>query len=165
MIKSCPFKVTAPRLFIWRRTPEQLVSMPTHKKIHQVQYPELAQLGDRGNYYWNPQAGKSSWRGRLSMVDLLVSTSSAHQLLFILKILFTSCTKQPTLTRRSTVLSLTPQLVFSGTWLSRVNLAPSKVVDEMSFHSLNIILRLVYNKNQGTLTEGKGSVRLTSSAG
>ncbi len=57
------------------------------------------------------QPGKSYWRGRLSTVDLLELTS-LHQLLFILKIVFTLFTKQGTLMRRSTVLSLLPQLVF-----------------------------------------------------
>ncbi len=52
-----------------------------------------------------------SGQGRLSTVDLLVLTS-LHQLLLMLKILFTFFTKQPTLIRRSTVLSLPPQLVF-----------------------------------------------------
>jgi len=51
-------------------------------------------------------AGKSYWRGRLSTVDLLVLTS-LDQLLFILKILLNSFTKQAILMRRSTVLSLT----------------------------------------------------------
>jgi len=50
-------------------------------------------------------------RWRLSMVDLLVVTS-LDRLLFILKILFTFFTKQPTSIRRSIVLSLPPQLVF-----------------------------------------------------
>jgi hypothetical protein len=45
------------------------------------------------------------------MVDLLVLTSS-DMLLFKLKILFTCVTKQTTLRRRSTVLSLPLQLVF-----------------------------------------------------
>jgi hypothetical protein len=44
-------------------------------------------------------------------VDLLILTS-LDQLIFVLKVLFTLFTKQATLTRRSTVLSLPPQLVF-----------------------------------------------------
>ncbi len=50
-------------------------------------------------------------KGRLSTVNLLVPTS-LDRLLFILKILFTFFTKQPTSIRRSIVLSLPPQLVF-----------------------------------------------------
>jgi hypothetical protein len=56
-------------------------------------------------------AGKSYRRGRLPTVDLLVLTSLKH-LLFMIKILFRCLTKQATLLRRSTVLSLSPQLVF-----------------------------------------------------
>jgi hypothetical protein len=55
--------------------------------------------------------GKSFWRGRLSTVDLLLLFSS-DQLYFMLKILFTSFARQAALIRRSTVLSLSPQLVF-----------------------------------------------------
>jgi hypothetical protein len=50
---------------------------------------------------------KFYWRGRLSTIDLLILTSS-DKFLFILKILLTSFTKQATLMRRSTVLSLPP---------------------------------------------------------
>jgi len=53
--------------------------------------------------YDNP--GKSSYRLRLSTVDLLALTS-LDQLLFILKILFTFFTKQATLMRRSIVLNI-----------------------------------------------------------
>ncbi len=60
-------------------------------------------------------ARRSYWRGRLSTVDLLVLTS-LDQLLFTLKILFTFLTKQATIMRKSTVLSLSPQLVFPGLW-------------------------------------------------
>jgi hypothetical protein len=49
--------------------------------------------------------------GRLNTVDLLVLTT-LDQLLLELKILFTSFTKQAVLMRRSTVLTLPPQLVF-----------------------------------------------------
>jgi hypothetical protein len=49
--------------------------------------------------------------GRLSKVDLLLQ-SSFDQLLFRLKIFFPFLTKQHTLMKRSTVLSLPPQLVF-----------------------------------------------------
>ncbi len=59
------------------------------------------------------RAGKSHWRGGLSTVDLLVLTS-LHQLLLILKILFTFFTRQRNLMRRLMVLSLPPQLVFLG---------------------------------------------------
>ncbi len=55
----------------------------------------------------------SYWRGSLSTVDLLVLTSLA-QLLFQLKILIHCFSKQVTLMRGSTVLSLPPQLVFLG---------------------------------------------------
>jgi hypothetical protein len=58
-------------------------------------------------------AGKSYWRRGLNTTDLLVLTS-LDQLLFILKILFMYLTKQATLSRRSTVLSLPCQLVFPG---------------------------------------------------
>ncbi len=49
-------------------------------------------------------SGNPYRRGRISRVDLLAVTSLG-KLLFILKILFTSVTKQATLIRRSTVLS------------------------------------------------------------
>ncbi len=55
--------------------------------------------------------GNPYWRGRLSTVDLLALTSLDQQL-FTLRILFTFFTNQATSTRRSTVLSLFPQLVF-----------------------------------------------------
>jgi len=64
-------------------------------------------------YYLKVYSGKSYWGGRLSTVDLLV-LSSLDQLSFILKILFSSFTKQATLMRRSKVLSLSPQCVFPG---------------------------------------------------
>ncbi len=48
---------------------------------------------------------------RLSTVDLLEITR-VDKLIFIKKILFIFVTKQPTLIRRSTVLSLPLQLVF-----------------------------------------------------
>ncbi len=57
------------------------------------------------------QPGKSHWGGRLSTVDLLVLTI-LDQLIFKLKVFFSFLTKQATLRRRSTVLSLPPQLVF-----------------------------------------------------
>jgi hypothetical protein len=44
-------------------------------------------------------------KGKASVIDLLVLTT-LYQLIFILKILFTFFTKQATLMRRSTVLSL-----------------------------------------------------------
>jgi hypothetical protein len=56
-----------------------------------------------------PNSGKSYKRGRSSTFDLRVLTSS-DQLIFIVKILFTYFTKQATLMRRSTVLSLNPRL-------------------------------------------------------
>jgi hypothetical protein len=59
------------------------------------------------------EPGKSYRRGRLSTVDLLVLTS-LDRLLFILKILLNSFTKQATLMRRSTVLSIPRYLVFPG---------------------------------------------------
>jgi hypothetical protein len=52
-------------------------------------------------------------RGQLSTVDLLVLTS-LDQLLLILKTLLTFFTKQASLRRRSTLLSLPLQLVFPG---------------------------------------------------
>jgi hypothetical protein len=52
-------------------------------------------------------------RGRLCTIDHLVLTS-LDQLILILKILFSFFTKQATLMRRSTSLSLPPQLVFPG---------------------------------------------------
>ncbi len=51
------------------------------------------------------------WRGQQSTVDLLVLTSLVQQFL-IVQTLFTFLTKQATLMRRSTVLSLPFQLVF-----------------------------------------------------
>ncbi len=56
-------------------------------------------------------SGKSYRRGRFCTVDLLALTS-LDQLLFILKISFSFLVKQPILMRRSTVLSLSFQLVF-----------------------------------------------------
>ncbi len=55
----------------------------------------------------------SCLKGRLSTVDLLVLTS-LDQVIFIMKILFNFVTKQTTLMRRSTVLSVPTQLVFPG---------------------------------------------------
>ncbi len=58
------------------------------------------------------RSGKSYIRERLSTVDLLV-LSSFEKLLFIFKILFIFFDKtRATLSRRSTVLSLSSQLVF-----------------------------------------------------
>jgi hypothetical protein len=67
------------------------------------------------------------WRGRLSTVDLL-ELASLFQLLVILKTLLTFFTKQVTLVRRPTVLSLPLHLVFSvlsmdknlNNWLNEV---------------------------------------------
>jgi hypothetical protein len=59
----------------------------------------------------NIKPRKSDCEGRLCAVDLLVQTF-LDKLLFILKILFTFASKQATLMRKSTVLSLPPQLVF-----------------------------------------------------
>ncbi len=57
---------------------------------------------------------KEYFSGRISStVDLLVLIS-LDLLLFILKILFTSCTKQATLMRRSMVQSLPLKLMFNG---------------------------------------------------
>ncbi len=60
---------------------------------------------------------KSSLGIRLSTVDLLVLTG-LYQLLHALKILFTFFTKLATLMRRSSVLSLPPQLAFPAVTLS-----------------------------------------------
>ncbi len=83
---------------------------------------------ERDNERWvlpgNPYRGKrlstvdllvptSLDRGRLSTVDLLAPTSLDQRLL-IVKTLFPFFTKQTTLMRRSTVLSLSLQLVFPG---------------------------------------------------
>ncbi len=57
------------------------------------------------------QPGNTSLRGRSSTVHLLVLTG-LDQLLLILKKLFTFVTKQVTLMRSSTVLSLSLHLVF-----------------------------------------------------
>ncbi len=51
--------------------------------------------------------------GRISTIDLLVLTS-LDQLLFKLKVFFFFLTKQASLIKRSTVLSLPLQLVFPG---------------------------------------------------
>jgi len=56
-------------------------------------------------YPWKPYC-----KGRFSTVDLVLT--SLDELHFILKILFTYVTKQATLMWRSTVLSLSLQLVF-----------------------------------------------------
>jgi len=57
-------------------------------------------------------SGNPYWCGRLSTVDLLVLTS-LDEFLFLL--IFNRFTKQATLMRRPTVLSLSLQLVFPGT--------------------------------------------------
>ncbi len=57
--------------------------------------------------------GKPNWKGRISTVDFLLLTSLV-QLIFILKILFTFAKKEDCSKRRSTVLSLSLQLVFLG---------------------------------------------------
>jgi hypothetical protein len=57
--------------------------------------------------------------GRLSTVDLLV-LPSLEQLLFILKILFTSGTNEVALMKRSTVLSTPLQLVFLALRIQQV---------------------------------------------
>jgi hypothetical protein len=59
-------------------------------------------------YPWKPYR-----RRRISTAHLLVLTG-LDQLLLILKILSTYFAKQATLMRRSTVLSLPPQLAFPG---------------------------------------------------
>ncbi len=59
--------------------------------------------------------------GRLGTVELLVLTN-LDQLVFKLKIVFSYFTKQATLMRRSTVLSLPSQLVFRGGWQKRSSL-------------------------------------------
>ncbi len=64
--------------------------------------------------------GKSYLRERLSTVDLLV-LAGLDKLLFKLEILFLSPTKQATLIRRSTVLSLSRQLAFLAQALAEVN--------------------------------------------
>ncbi len=65
----------------------------------------------RRRRYLNHRPGKSTRRGRLSTVGLLVLTC-LDQLLFILKVSITFLTRQATSMRRSAVLSLLPQLVF-----------------------------------------------------
>jgi hypothetical protein len=76
--------------------------------------PCIAQASKLANLAAAVSYGRESLlKGRLSAVELLVLTS-LDQLLFILKILFTFFTKQATLMRRSTVLSLPLQLVFPG---------------------------------------------------
>jgi hypothetical protein len=70
----------------------------------------LKMVNQKENYAFS---GKPYWRGRLSTVDLLELTSLDH-LVFILKRLFSLYTKQVTLMRRLTVLSLPPLLIFPG---------------------------------------------------
>ncbi len=57
------------------------------------------------------QTGNPYLRGRISTIDLLVPTS-LEQLLFVIKILFTSFTRHGVLMRRSVVQTLPLQLVF-----------------------------------------------------
>ncbi len=64
-------------------------------------------------YFYECDNRETLLKGWISTVDLLELTS-LDQLLFILKILLTFFTKQPTLMRRSTVLSLPIQLEFPG---------------------------------------------------
>ncbi len=76
----------------------------------------LARSFDRqvlGLFYDTAMAENPYLRERLSTVDHLVITSS-YQLISKLKILFTVAIKQAALMRRSTVLSLSLQLVFPG---------------------------------------------------
>jgi len=70
--------------------------------------------------HWIVLAWKSYWRGRLNTIDLLVLIN-LDQLLLELKLLFTFFTKQPTLLRRSIILSLPPQLVFHAQGLSAMS--------------------------------------------
>ncbi len=85
-------------------------------------------------------AGKSYWRGRLSTVDLLLLTSLG-QLLFTLKIFFTSFTKQVTLTRSSTVLNLPFELVFPAIWqeLPKTKLANNFFCGKKNYQIKNMI--------------------------
>ncbi len=64
-------------------------------------------------------AGKPYWRGRLSTVDLLV-LNSLYQLSLYWKYYLPFFTKQATLMRRSTVLSLPLQLVFLDTRMADI---------------------------------------------
>ncbi len=68
-----------------------------------------------------PQPGNTNWRGRLSTVDCIVLTRSAH--FYIENIIFLF-TKQATLMRRSTIQSFSPKLVFPATtfthWQNRI---------------------------------------------
>ncbi len=95
-------------------------------------------------------AGKSYYRGRLSTVDLLVITS-LDELLLDLTILLTFFTKKATLMRRSTVLSLPPQLVFpfgSHTAMSTAFLL-SRTVEQRFIYS-NLLLgvgQMAFGKN------------------
>jgi hypothetical protein len=61
------------------------------------------------NILGTAQAGKSYRRGKFSTVDLLVETSLDQ---LYIEMSFTFFTKYATLMRRSTVLILSPQLVF-----------------------------------------------------
>jgi hypothetical protein len=67
----------------------------------------------KNSYKVNVYPGKSLQRGKLSTFELLV-LNSLDKLLFELKILLPFFTKQATLMRRSTVLSIPTLLVFPG---------------------------------------------------
>jgi hypothetical protein len=92
------------------------------------------------------QGTPSESEGTVQLTHLVLT--SLDQLLLILKITFVFFTKQATLLRSSTVLSLPLQLVFPENGKTRLG------------HPY--ILRLVW-LSQGALTEEEGSVWLTSS--
>jgi hypothetical protein len=75
------------------------------------------------------EPGKPFWRGRLSTIDLLVFTG-LNQLILLMETFF--FTKQATLIRRSTVLSLSLKLLFSGlTKPDKTQLSSVKKIVEM----------------------------------
>jgi hypothetical protein len=66
-----------------------------------------------GRCFWWGTPGNANWKGRFNTIDLLVLTRS-DQLTFMMKLYFSLFTKRVILMRRSSVLSLPPQLGFPG---------------------------------------------------
>ncbi len=81
-----------------------------------VKLNSIADLTSNKRQGWK-QGSLTEGEGSLQLTSLY---QLVEQFLFIVKILFTFFTKQATLIRRSTVLSLPPQLVFPGGSVRRI---------------------------------------------
>jgi len=113
------------RLFacLWSKTGEPKVenSAQTASTFSPVGYLAHRLILTNIFFKTRPWPGKSHWRGKLSTVDLLVLIS-LEQLLLLWKYYLLIFTKQATLMRRSTVLSLPPLLVFPALTMKSNNL-------------------------------------------